>query len=256
MDLHHHPLLPSLVEELHAHRVNTNLFFQKFSALDLNDVQLKVFVSQYHYFCRHFVKLLEGLLYRTPIGQLDMRIELTKTLYSELGSGNPEAAHISLLNSFARTLGLDEATLNRTVPIPSVQSYLTTLHSLFIDSDYLTALGAEMAVELTAASEFHYLYAGLTRTGRFSERDLVFFRLHMEEEVCHGSWLVDAVARTATSAADYAHVVRGARHTADAWHEFWLGLDQHVFRDLDIEDLSSLTPMLPGSGTPTTAGRP
>lgn len=223
------PALTSLVRELAHHPVNHNEFFRRVRDERLTRPRLQRFVRQYQYFCKHFVKVLEGLLYRTPLDQLDMRVELTRTLYSELGNGDPAQAHLTLLNRFAARLDLDDAALQRTGPLPCVRDYLRTLHELFLDSDYLTALGAALAVELTAASEFRSLYPALQRYPWFREEDLAFFRLHVEEEVSHGDWLTDAVARTARSADDYERVGGGARRTADAWHAFWLGLSDEVF---------------------------
>ncbi len=228
-----HPALVSLSRELAHHPVNRNEFFQRFRTERLPRPRLQRFIEQYQYFCKHFVKVLEGLLYRTPLDQLDMRIELTRTLYSELGNGNPEQAHLTMLNRFAARLDLDEARLKRTEPVACVRDYLRTLHALFLESDYQTALGAELAVEITAASEFQYLYPGLQQYAWFREEDLAFFKLHVEEELCHGDWLLDAVERTARSAEDYDLVTGGARRTADAWQAFWLGLQAEVFVPAD-----------------------
>ena len=224
-----HDPLESLVREIQSHPVNTNAFFKRFETQRLTNAQLQNFIQQYHYFCKHFVKLLEGLLFRTPIDELDMRVELTKTLYSELGAGDSTRAHLALLTNFARAVGLSEHDLTATEPTDAIRSYLNVLHQLFIESDYLTALGAEMAVEITAASEFRYLYPGLQHYAMFSEKDLTFFRLHLEEEICHGTWLTDAVRRTARSPHDLEIVARGARQTADAWHQFWLGIYNTVY---------------------------
>ncbi len=224
-----HPALTSLAEELEGHPVISNIFFETFRARRLSHAQLQTFLRQYRYFCKHFVKLLEGLLFRAPVDEIEMRVELVKTLHSELGSGDPEQAHITLLDRFARSLGLDEDELDRTDPIPSVTSYLATLRHLFLETDYLTALGAELSVEITAAAEFRYLYPGLQQYGWFREEDLAFFRLHLAEEVCHATWLLDAVERTARSDADIERVASGARQVAEAWHQFWVGLYEHVF---------------------------
>ncbi len=221
--------LTALVGELERHPVNSNCFFESFKTQWLSQAQLQIFLRQYRYFCHHFVKHLEGLLYRTPVDALDMRVELIKTLHSELGGGDLNRAHITLLDRFAVALGLDPLSLDGTEPIPAVRSYLTTLGRLFLESDYLTALGAELAVEVTAASEFRYFYPGLKKYEAFSERDLAFFRLHLEEEVCHSTWISSAVMRTARSAGDMDRVITGARHTADAWHQFWLGVHDRVF---------------------------
>ena len=107
------------------------------------------------------------------------------------------------------------------------------LHRLFIEADYLTALGAELAVEVTAAAEFRYFYPGLLRYDQFSADDLVFFELHLEAEDDHGLWLADAVRKTAQSSADLNRVATGARTAVQAWQSFWEGIYRGVFSELN-----------------------
>ena len=218
----------SLVEELKAHRVNSNQFFMDFRDRFLTTDQLRNFIKQYHFFCFQFVKRLEGLLFHTPLEELNMRIELTKTLYSELGGGVTEKTHIRHLERFAQTLGLRVSDLRQTKPIPPVKQYLEVLDRFFLQSDFLKALGAELAVETTAISEFRYFLPGLQKYPQFSAKDLIFFSMHLQEEAHHSDWLTDAVRKTATSLQDLEHVAIGARETADAWHEFWIGIREHV----------------------------
>ena len=103
----------SLVGELTRHPVNTNRFFRTFLSQRLTKSQLQEWLGQYHYFCKQFVKVLEGLLSRTPVDELEMRVQLVKTLHSELGSGRSEHAHIRLLERFAAAAGLNETDLQR-----------------------------------------------------------------------------------------------------------------------------------------------
>ena len=222
----------SLLEELGAHPVNTNHFFIEFRDRFLTMDQLRSFVKQYHFFCFRFVKILEGLLYHTPIEQVDMRIELTKTLYSELGSGISEQAHVRHLERFAQSLGIQESDLRHTIPIPEVDQYLKVLDRLFLKSDFLIALGAELAVETTAISEFRFFLPGLQKYSQFTETDLQFFSMHLQEEARHSDWLQDAVRKTATTVGDLEHVAIGARETAYAWHAFWIGMHKIVFTPL------------------------
>lgn len=221
--------LVALREELERHPVTRHGFFGAFRDRHLSEVQLRRFLRQYQYFCRRFVKVLEGLLSRTPLERHEMRIELTKTLSSELGAGQPERAHIRLLNRCAAVLGLTEEALEATEPLPFVTAYLGVLERLFLTGDYLTALGAELAVEITAAAEFRYFYPGLRKYERFQEDDLEFFKLHLQEEQAHGDWLLAAVRHTAAGAADYAKVAAAARETAWAWSRFWDGMHAAVF---------------------------
>jgi pyrroloquinoline quinone (PQQ) biosynthesis protein C len=219
----------SLLEELRTHPVNTNQFFVEFRNQFLTIDQLRLFAKQYHYFCFRFVKILEGLLYHTPIEQLDMRIELMKTLYSELGSGVIEQAHVRHLEQFIQTLGIQQSDLRQTRPISQVEYYLESLDRLFLRSDFRKALGAELAVETTAISEFRYFLPGLQKYSQFSEADLTFFSMHLQEEACHSDWLIEAVRKTATSYEDLELLAIGARETADAWHQFWLAMYEAVF---------------------------
>ncbi len=221
--------LETLVTELQAHPVNSNDFFRAFQDSYLSPRQMRVFVKQYHYFCFQFVKVLEGLLYRTPIDELEMRIELAKILYSELGSGSVEHVHIGYLQRFAYSIGIQSRDLFDTEPIVEVTTYLNSLRRLFLESDYLTALDAELAVEMTAASEFRYFLPGLKKYGHFSQEDLVFFELHVLEEQTHSSWLVDAVRKTVKTPEDLDRVAAGAMETADAWLAFWDGMYRPVF---------------------------
>ena len=221
--------IESLVEELQSHPVNSNEFFRTFKTKYLSPRQLRVFARQYHYFCYQFVKVLEGLLYHTPIEQLDMRIGLAKTLYSELGNGSPDHVHIRQLERFAHSIGLQQRDLDETEPILEVRTYLEILQRKFLKSGYLTALGAELAVETTASSEFEYFFPGLQKYQQFNRRDLEFFEMHLAEESEHKDWLLEAVRKTAQTPEDLEQVFAGACETADAWLKFWEGMYRAVF---------------------------
>ena len=233
MSTTHPTTIDELLEELASHPVNTNQFFIDFRDQFLLSNQLFTFITQYHFFCYRFVKVLEGLLYHTPLEELEMRVELTKTLYSELGGGSVHHAHIRHLERFAQSAGVDQHHFLHTQPIPEVQGYLDILHQLFTQSGYLQALGAELAVEITAVSEFEYFLPGLQKYSQFSQKDLLFFSMHLEEEVSHGNWLVNAVKKTARSQNDLETIAQGARQTVEAWHAFWQGMHRAVFATLN-----------------------
>ena len=171
------------------------------------------------------MKLLEGLLFHTPLEELEMRVELTKTLYSELGSGSATHAHIRHLERFAEAAGIRQDDFRSTQPIPENQRYLDILRHLFLEAEYLEALGAELAVETTAISEFTYFLPGLKKYSRFSNQDLTFFSMHLEEEVAHSDWLTKAVQNTAKTPQELERVTFGARTAADGWNEF---LERHA----------------------------
>ncbi|WP_454063275.1 iron-containing redox enzyme family protein [Candidatus Nitrospira salsa] len=219
----------SLLSELTAHPVNSNIFFIDFRERVLTTTQLQMFIRHYHFFCHRFVKLLEGLLYCTPLEELEMRVELTKTLYSELGSGSSKHAHIRQLERFAQAAEVSQHDLRQTQPLPEIQEYLDTVQHLFMEAGYLQALGAEWAIETTAVSEFHYFLPGLQKYSIFTSQDLTFFSMHLEEEMAHSDWITQGVRHTAKNAKDLEQVAFGARQTAEAWHTFWKGMHRAVF---------------------------
>lgn len=228
------PSIQALVEELARHPVNDNRFFRAFAAGPLTQGQLQAFLRQYQYFCHHFVKVLEGLLYATPLDEIEMRTRLIQTLHSEAGEGRADRAHITLLNRFAKAAGLSEHDLVRTVPLPEVTAYLSLLHRLFTRSGHLVALGSELAVELTAGSEFRYFLPGLIDHYRFTSQDIEFFDLHVREEACHGEWLREAAERTVRTERDLVLLAAGARETADGWLSFWEAVYREVVRDQPV----------------------
>src|SRR5207237_8940898 len=107
--------------------------------------------------------------------------------------------------------------------------YLSVLHHHFVQSDYLVALGAELAVEVTAAAEFRYFYPGLLQYQDLSASDLVFFELHFEAEEDHSAWLTNAVRNTVRRQADLDQVAWGCRATVAACQAVWAGLYHAVF---------------------------
>ncbi|WP_447969042.1 TenA family transcriptional regulator [Nitrospira sp. M1] len=221
--------IDSLLNELRTHPVNSNDFFVDFRDRVLTTAQLQRFIKQYHFFCHRFVKLLEGLLYQTPLEELEMRVELTKTLYSELGSGSLNHAHIRQLERFAEAAEISKQDLRQTQPVPEVQGYLDIVHNLFMEAGYLQALGAEWAIETTAISEFQYFLPGLQKYPQFTPHDLTFFSMHLEEEMAHSDWMTQGVRHTAKNYEDLEQVALGARQTVEAWHSFWKGMHRTVF---------------------------
>lgn len=100
-----------------------------------------------------------------------------------------------------------------------------------MESGYFVALGAELAVETTAASEFRYFAPGLRKYADFEPDDLIFFDLHVQEEQNHGDWLLNAVRKTAKTPEQLGRVAAGAKQTADAWYVFWSGIYREVFEE-------------------------
>lgn len=221
--------IQDLTRELEAKPVNKNSFYRRFKEETLTDEQLKRFGGQYFWFCQNFIPLLAGLIYNTPLQEEDIRLELVKTLYSELGYGKKENVHLNLLRRFTTALGFSEGDLQNIEPIPEVENYIRQLEEFFVRSDFRTALGSEFGVEITAALEFTYLFPGIQKYPQFSRQDIYFFEFHLAEEQLHGDWLTEAVSRMARTEDAEELIKEGALKAADLWGSFWEGMERYVF---------------------------
>lgn len=219
----------TITAELEALPVNTNSFYRRFKEERLTEDQLLRFAQQYFWFCKNFIPVLAGLIYNTPVDEAGVRLELVKTLYSELGYGKEKDVHLNLLRRFTTALGLSEEALTAIKPIPEVENYIRLLDEMFTRGDYRVGLGAEFGVEVTAGLEFSYLCPGVFQYSRFSKDQVYFFTFHLIEEQNHGDWLGQAVAKLAKTPEDEEKIRLGAFKAAALWDEFWKGMERYVF---------------------------
>ena len=222
--------LKDLTKRLQEAPVNRTPFYYKFRDRSLSDEQLRRFAVQYFWFCKNFIRVLVGLIYNTPDSEEEVRLELVKTLYSELGYGQKQGIHLNLLRKFTAALNISEQELNEAEIIPEVEQYIRELGEIFLKADYREAIGAEFGVEITAATEFTFLYPGVKKYLWFSPEDIVFFKFHLAEEKKHGDWLTEAVSKIVVKDEDRRLVERGALRAAELWNQFWIGMDRYVFR--------------------------
>lgn len=223
--------IQELTQELEAKPVNHNNFYKRFRDETLSQEQLRRFAKQYFWFCDQFITVLVGLIYNTPSNQGAMRLELIKTLYSEMGYGKEENIHLNLLRRFTTALGINEEELQTVTPTPKVAAYIEGLDELFTRSDFRKAVGAEFGVEVTAALEFTYLSPGIEKYKQFTKQDIYFFPFHLAEEELHSDWLTQAVLNICQTEEDLALIREGALKAADLWGEFWEGMEAYVFAE-------------------------
>lgn len=220
-----------LRNEIENASVNRNRFYTAFRDRVLTEGQMKKFIGQYFWFCKTFIRTLAGLVANTPDEQEDVRLELVKTLSSELGYGNKQAIHLNQLRKFTKKLGLSEDYLGQVELIPEVKNYIKDLRYLFGDADFRESIGAEFGVEVTAYPEFTYLYPGLKKYKEFADDDINFFKLHLVEEKLHGDWMTEAITNLGTTEQDRELIRSGALKAIASWGKFWDGMYEYVFEE-------------------------
>jgi pyrroloquinoline quinone (PQQ) biosynthesis protein C len=219
-----------LTKQLEQAPVNRTPFYYKFRDRKLSEEQLRRFAGQYFWFCKNFIKVLVGLIYNIPDTENEVRLELIKTLFSEMGYGNQEEIHLNMLRNFTSALNISEQELDEVKPITDIEQYIQELGDIFLNADYRESIGAEFGVEITAALEFTFLYPGLKKYSQFSADDIIFFKFHLAEEELHGDWLTKAVVKIAKTNEDRELIEKGAMQAAELWNQFWIGMDKYVFQ--------------------------
>jgi hypothetical protein len=76
---------------------------------------------------------------------------------------------------------------------------------------------------------FGHIVRGLRRAG-FREDEILYFTLHMEQDVDHGAWLEQALARYAGTADAQREIRRGALLSLEARARFWSGVQSKIVR--------------------------
>lgn len=220
-----------LIASLRALPVNCNRFYVRFRAGGLSFEQLRTFAGPYYWMCIQYEgRLLPGLIARVPIAEDAIRLELVRTLYSELGACDPHRVHAALFAKFMRAIGCTDAAIADAAPISAVAAYVEQLDDVFRRGSFTTALGAALGVEVTSATEFEYLTPGaLTYRPTLGDDALEYFTLHAIEEEHHSDWLAAAARAAARSPTDILELREGAMLAARLWTDFWEDMYTHVF---------------------------
>ena len=157
--------LETLLADITNHPALNNDFYQQWMTRKLTMEELAVFARNYGEWVKAFPDSLAILLVTTD--DIDAKTEYVKTLYSEMGYGNPEKVHSVLLNNFfqelARKMGhdgdVDWDQMKKTVELePTTQELIKGEQDLYRDSQM--SFGAQLALEWQAYTMLRKLYDG------------------------------------------------------------------------------------------------
>ncbi|GAB5097366.1 MULTISPECIES: iron-containing redox enzyme family protein [unclassified Caballeronia] len=160
-----------------------NDFYSLWTRERLNARQIAIFARNYGEFNRAFPEVLAVMISSTR--NVVAQAEYAKTLYSEMGYGNPEKVHSILFDAWLSDLGrkigegsrLDWASVQHDLKVlPETQALIEGEKRLYGD-DNATAAGAQLALEWQAYTMLRKLYDGA----------LVYKDLWEEEDEFHES---------------------------------------------------------------------
>jgi hypothetical protein len=151
-------------------------------------------------------------------------------LVDEYGEGSRGEDHSTLYGHFLRATrsslaGGDDVR----VPGPAYR-FIKEHRRIVIKEPFLVGLGAVgPGHEWAIPRMFSSVIPGLRRAG-FSEEEIHYFTLHVDQDVDHGSWLEEALSRFGETAFAQAQIRRGAMLSLEARGHFWTGVQSAVVR--------------------------
>ena len=232
--------LEQLLREITSQPALENDFYRKWMSGSFRIEELEVFARNYGAWVKSFPDALATLVAATD--DLDAKGEYVKTLYSEMGYGNPRKAHSVLLDDFfeelARKLGeggrLDRARLERDVELlPSTRELIEGERELYGDAQM--SFGAQLALEWQAYTMLRKLYDGArnylplwSNPDEFHEACEYFYTHIGAAEKDHKEESLNAVRRYARDEESLARIVEGYHRHLKLISDFWQGLYRAV----------------------------
>ena len=224
---HTEEIFPRLNELIDNVPVDENRFYESFRGRNLSKAELQFLADQYFYYIRTFPQILAGLSHR--VDSEAVRVELAKTIVSELGEGHPGKKHFELFQKVMKPLGVQFPDYRTVEHIPEAESLVAGLRQIFLKDSPVTAVGGHYTIEKVGLGMIHNLYEGFRRYPEITVEDMEYFHLHLYLEADHVDWIMEAVRQYADDPANHPELEDGAARVAKLLADFWEGLYQNIF---------------------------
>ena len=207
--------------------VDDNRFYEHFRARDLTREELQFFADQYFYYIRTFPQILAGLSHR--VDSEAVRVELAKTIVSELGEGQPGKKHFELFQNVIGALGIKVRDDLNVYHMPEAEALVDGLRQLFLHDSPIAAVGGHYTIEKVGLGMIHNLYEAFRRYPQISIENMEYFYLHLYIECDHVAWISEAVKQHAGDPNAIGDLEDGCLRVAKLLANFWEGLYQNIF---------------------------
>jgi pyrroloquinoline-quinone synthase len=202
----------------------THPFYVTWSKGELTLDQLRHYAGQYLHHVLAEPTYLSAVHANTPHFASDGRSDLgtrqailQNLVDEELGPRN----HPALWKRFAAALGLSEADLAATQPLPATRALIATFTELCRNRPYYAGLAALHAFESQVPEIAAVKIDGLRRFyGLADPNDYEFFTVHKDADVVHSATEWSLIARAADTPEKQAEVLAATTAACDALWEF------------------------------------
>jgi len=191
------------------HRVNHHKLFEYFDSDDLDDEDIRYFLSNYRVNMQRFHLHVAAYSLVVPF---EMREELYDNLYDEFGQGDFRQAHPNLFEPLMEYFGgAKESDCNA----ETCHLLNTKMNLCWFADDLHPGLGGMGALELSIPSQQTHILAHLRRRG-LSEELVKFFVIHCELDGEHGDGWFAAGMPYMKTRRDFQSVLSAAVRMLDA----------------------------------------
>jgi pyrroloquinoline-quinone synthase len=218
--------LAGLRREVESHVAVNHPLLARLAHVPFSRADYRVMGMQHYALVGHFTWYLEQLLIRAP--DSEAKQWLAKVLVNEYGEGSDGKDHAELYRGFLGATGGAPGEELTTPLHPDVTGFVVEHRRICREEPFLAGLGAVgPGHEWTIPLMFKRIVRGLRRAG-FREDEILYFSLHMEQDIDHGAWLEEALARYAGTEAAQAEIRRGTLQSLEARARFWSGVQAKI----------------------------
>lgn len=220
--------LRELRAEVESHPAVNHPLLARLATTPFTREDYKVFGIQHYPLVGNFTTYMERLLIKGP--DSDSKQWLAKVLVDEYGEGSDGKDHALLYHEFLVACGIKPNEELDTPLHPAVTDFILRHMHLSGERPFLVGLGAlGPGHEWSIPKMFPPIVRGLRRAG-FAESDILYFALHMEQDIDHGLWLEAALERVCRTEADQALVRQGALLSLAERASFFSGVQDKIVR--------------------------
>ncbi len=219
--------LTSLRHEVERHPGVNHLFLQRCATSPFSREDYRVLGENHYPLVCVFTNYLERLLVRAPSSAA--KSWLAKVLIDEYGEGSDGHDHASLYADFLRAAGstVFDQPATSLVHAPAAR-FIAEHRRIVTEEPFLVGLGAVgPGHEWAIPKMFDAIILGLRRA-RFHESEILYFTLHVEQDVDHGTWLEQALSEFGSTEEARSQIRRGTLLSLEARARFWTGVQSAV----------------------------
>lgn len=218
--------MPALERDVVAHRAVRHPLLARLAD---DRAALVTFGRQHVALVGCFTKYMEWLLLRAPSSS--DKLWLAKVLVDEYGEGTDGDDHDTLYRRFLASLGVPRGAIDDIALLDEVGAFVDAHVAMCRREPFLVGLGAlGPGHEWAIPTMFSAIVPALEAHG-VAPSDGLYFTAHQEQDVDHGAWMSEALARLVRTADDERLVRRGALASLELRASLWDAIERLVDGD-------------------------